>query len=848
MDPFPLKDHPLTPLLDLEGEWVLPHTFSLRAKRRSVRLARALVNEEGKLERLKEMIELLEKWGDIPLPGGIDDAEITQHFLRVLRTLEGDKGKLLEMESFSLPLSDPSFEEMIRITLEWEGDLTNPGLVAGILSALLCPLRQSVGSCFATAPAILVHEEQMGLFLKDMREILYQGRVTRVFGGTEFTVPASPSPGLGNLKKPYQEGDCSFEKALEAVGVEQRKLEGESYLDVLDTLLLSHFDLRPNDLKLAPTKMDPKLIKIEEMRETRRLAQWNFVAGTDHLLLKVWEFTIASFTDVKTEFSRWNLYSSLGLHPDEKGGIGELIHRYLQEKLDEANEKLAKFQTDYEIAFDQVRATERLMGNASTEQDVRRLKAELQMRAFQMRSCEEMRDVWAGRTEKIANFFSYILDAYVGKFPEYFQEVYDADMHEVKGNIYDDSPAGFRLMFKHGRSHVASWTFVYTKEEYIQALTAFFRGVEYPLRDECEWAEGKEEISHLTTAILQHLVGDEFILQAFSRMASAHNVPVTKMTLEDLDQMEKKPWAYTSGGTIPTLLKTYFCREGVLSEEARWVESPLDLLVFLIETFKGLPPFVTDPFLENPRKRMLCTSPTHAFSLFLGQPLFAEGWQDTGFTYTWVRDKVLLPKAKFYKKLKLETDDQVALVRAAAEKLPLLLGHELEQRVEITHKPVTVQKFYEQLFSHLPPPLSKLVDTAFYELLPFAPPNKIEDIYTQLGLASPPHCGKMGRLPLHEQLVADLGAQPGVDVHERVLTKMEENGLSPPRALVFADSNWAKYAFTFVVNPGTGELEFWRTDRLGLRGAPMREWEHYLTGETKQKWGLYLYPYEYTGE
>jgi len=40
---------------------------------------------------------------------------------------------------------------------------------------------------------------------------------------------------------------------------------------------------------------------------------------------------------------------------------------------------------------------------------------------------------------------------------------------------------------------------------------------------------------------------------------------------------EKKPWAYTSGGTLPTLLKTYFRREGTFSEETRWVESPQDL-------------------------------------------------------------------------------------------------------------------------------------------------------------------------------------------------------------------------------------------------------------------------------
>ena len=49
--------------------------------------------------------------------------------------------------------------------------------------------------------------------------------------------------------------------------------------------------------------------------------------------------------------------------------------------------------------------------------------------------------------------------------PEYFQEVYDADMHEdVEGSLYDDSPAGFRLLYKHGRRNPGTWTLIHTPE------------------------------------------------------------------------------------------------------------------------------------------------------------------------------------------------------------------------------------------------------------------------------------------------------------------------------------------------------------------------------------------------
>ena len=44
-----------------------------------------------------------------------------------------------------------------------------------------------------------------------------------------------------------------------------------------------------------------------------------FKSLADNALLKAWEFTLASFSDIKYEFSRWNLYSSLGLGSNDPG-------------------------------------------------------------------------------------------------------------------------------------------------------------------------------------------------------------------------------------------------------------------------------------------------------------------------------------------------------------------------------------------------------------------------------------------------------------------------------------------------------------------------------------------------
>jgi len=315
--------------------------------------------------------------------------------------------------------------------------------------------------------------------------------------------------------------------------------------------------------------------------------------------------------------------------------------------------------------------------------------------------------------------------------------------------------------------------------------------------------------------------------------------------------MEKKPWAYTSGGTLPTLLRTYFCREGSLTFETKWVESPLDLLVFFVDTLKSLPPFVADPLLQNPHKRLLATSPTHVFSIFPGAPLFREGWQDPGFTYTWVRDKILLSRYNFYASHRLETKEQVAIVEEIASRIPLLLAHEFQKAVDYSRKPINISTFYSGLRPLLPFLYQSTVDSVFYELLPFASQKKIEIICDKLQIPLPSKRGLIGRLHLHRYLVEEIvktgrGTSEKEEVHQFVATLMEQTKLAPPRALVFADTNWAKYAFAFLVNPGTKELELWRTDGLGLEGTPMREWEEFLNGQSQKPWGLYLYPYEYT--
>src|SRR5262249_43266903 len=138
----------------------------------------------------------------------------------------------------------------------------------------------------------------------------------------------------------------------------------------------------------------------------------------DNALLKCWEFTLASFSEVKMEFSRWNLFSSLGLSVEEPGGIGQLVYRMLDEKIKKLNEKIEEYQKQYELAFDQVRATELLLRNVASESDARRLQAEHQSRAYHMRTCLEMRDVAYSKGSNYSNLLSFLVEQYEQKFPE----------------------------------------------------------------------------------------------------------------------------------------------------------------------------------------------------------------------------------------------------------------------------------------------------------------------------------------------------------------------------------------------------------------------------------------------
>jgi hypothetical protein len=859
-----------------------------RLKKRAVWIAKAVISSTGQLEKdkIESILNRLKKQGHITYLGGYGDGPGLEHMMAVLERFLTDEALGKFLQRFHPPLCHAFAEDLIRDSLGAfkENSLSSASIQRAVLSACLCPLRQNVGSCFATAPAILIQKERLDLLLQDLYDLLMTGKMKRTFGGSEFSVPLSPTSGGGDLYKHIQKKEALLSPSLkigfEAIGVDENTskellslvFESKTSLPVIQLIheaLLRHFGLKEEDLEshkeamrsffkskefmegIQRAPLSKKRQLAEELLLKEKKVQEAFKACIDHPLLKAWEFSIASFSDVKTEFSSWNLYASLGLHHEEEGGIGQILYAVLQKDLEEENRKVEEYNQEYQIAENQLRATEALLKSASTESDIRRLKAEFASRLYHMRTCLELRDAHYTNSSQCSLFFSFLLQEYEKRFPEYFQEIYDAKMQDLEAELYEDSPAGFRLMYKHGRSNPSAWTMIYTAEEYIDSLVDFFLKIEPQVSGASSWKEAAKINERLTTLIVSHLRTELFLKTAISRIEKAHQ---RVLSLEE--KRKRMPWAYTSGGNMSMLLKIYYRKEAEVFEEKKCVKSALELLVFLLDVLKTMPLSYTELY-EVQKKGMLVSSPSHAFILYPSWPLFKEGWHADLFTYTWVRDFVLKKGQSFYEAIRLSLSEQSFLIDELGKQLPSRLASSL--KTVLLAQESSIGSFKEQLMKVLSyaPGATDKMDSFLYEMLPLQSAENVkscvlkilddldkEKVYEILDQIPEMSSEWIGAIQLKElaktiYLRSEKTLGLSFDLHEKIGARASFLGLSAPRPLLFADTNWPHYHFGFVVNPSSQQLELWRFDPTGSTGIPMRGWRKYLTEENVDSWAVY---------
>lgn len=877
----------------------LQESSAYRSLQRSKRIAEYLIDDEGALDlaKIDPVIVTLERLHPL-LQNREMDAIFTSHQIAALKTLKEDKEVRRLFLLIDKPEGNKRADEMIQraVGLESKASLTKAHARRAALSAYLTLLRQNVGSCFATAPALLIQQEKPYYLFKDLNDLFATGRLKRVVGGKEHVVPLSQSFGIGDLRRPLlllASTDVPMQRFAASPGVIQAfsilktnvlallkqtfeaKLEAYTYLnltveDIFRQALLTHLGLTEKEIEEYTLRIKPHLPfgaidwsgkegnkcglffhLFEEMKNS-------FISLTDHPVLKAWEFTLASFCETQSDFAKWNLYSSLGLDSREPGGIGQVLYATISHYVDLSNQKMLSIQDEYKTAWLLLQGVETKVRNATSEQELRWIRADFMSKKNECNTLEELRDKESSRGQKLAHLFQFIIDQLILLFPTYFQEVYDPELKEVLSGPYDDAPCGFRLMYKHGRQNTSAWTFIRNYQEFIDTLTSFFNAFEVEFNRDPNIAGIEKEFTETITQMAVHIRSDDFINSAFHRMAIAHKTAPIKEPLKNLDKIAKKPWAYTSGGTMATLIANYFSREDKPAEASTWVESPQELLIFLEDLIKKMPYKEAEKFLEKRYASFLIHSPTHAFRFMPGLAPFHKIWQERQFTYTYVRDHYIEPTKKYYSLIRLDHDMLYAFLQEIRSKIPANFHASFDLIFRVLPRSLSPSEFYEFILKgfHQDRTLAPLLDHYFpkeeieallFANIPYIRPYDVED-KAKLFLKEASFPSRMlSSKEFFDLLLSEFSKLPSPPTRQQILDQMEQHGLRPPAPLLFADTNWQNDYFAFLVSPATLELEFWRLTPASLKGAPMSIWKNYLNGTVKSpNWGVYINKQNYS--
>lgn len=942
------KEHPLAQLFEKEyiqmshdlDQTQLQESWSWRNVQEARSLATFLINDKGELdlEQVNSAIQYLKEHLYSLGPDRHQDDARREHILLMLNSLVYDKSLISHIQKISKPFFLPNADKLIRETLLLSSKdlITDADAKRACLAAAFTYLRQNVGSCFATAPAILIQQELPLQFFADLNQLLSVGYLKRTFEGVEHIVPLSPSWGVGDLRRPFyitsfgkepwttlakapgliaafissglieislsrQEKNQRLEELLLKTSLVEESKDPFLVISadiILQTVLMSHFQITKEDLKQY--ELRPKEIRFSEYMITTpsprggkdfacslyyvayENAKNAFKAITDNPLLKAWEFTLASFAETKADFAKWNLYSSLGLDPESPYGIGRCFFEILQAKIDDANQEIEHCQSRYEYLYAQAKNVEGRLSHASSERELGWLQTEYRMRKNELDRLIVERDQAYEKGQRLSALLPFIIKFYTEKFKEYFQEIYDPDMHEVKTGPYDDSPAGFRLLYKHGRSSTASWTMIYTPAEYVEALTSFFVATEVELSYLPEINGLQLEVSELVTSAILLIKNKEFLEHSINRLALAYGTPLIKDPLDHLESISRKPWVYISGGTMTTLVSAYWMNSRLPQEKTKWVESETELLAFYLDTMKDLPGLTLKKFQADPLKPMLAFSPTHAFLFQPGRSPLIEGWLTDQYAFTWIRDRWVVPAQRFYRSLELDRRTIDRIIDEVAQKVPSGYEHFFRKSLDFYSYTLSPQEFRQEVIRCLSYEkwaqsesalayFAEEIDSILYANLPFFPEYELRErleflfqsmddvdqkLYQLLFYHFEDFSQTLGRYKVLSAkdlknvakalLILSLkSTKTPLSYHQKIVHAMQKNGLSVPKPILFGDTNWVKNLFGFVVNPGTEALELWRLDFDGGAGRPMTQWKKWVTGVEQKPWGLFTAPYEY---
>lgn len=904
-----------------EGKCLFCKESEVRIRNESVLFAKILIEQKMEnisplAQKIKIILNHIASFYEI-------DNFFYRHLLHCLQTLKSRKDLQKQVLRQSVPILNSWTEKIIRngLFLNKKEKISSSHVQILTLSSYFHPLRQNVGSCFATAPAMIIQKEQPEQFLNDLEALMNTGMLKRTYLGHEHAIPISTSWGPGILNKMvvvsekqnfwesseliYSLSEADFFDQKDSVRAKQAKLKAYfdkrlkyeenkfiSVNELIEKILKLHFDLedadtskpfdaislKVNEILYNDYSLSKPFGKVEQFQEALKKARLALINFHENPLLKTWEYTFASFAETKSEFYKWNLYVSLGFDSKKPFSIGSCIYSYLEECLKTYEEKIEFYDKEYEQEFYRVKMLEKRVMDSESEKMAGWARVEYQNHLNEMNSHKANRDNLIAKTERLSKLLPKILKAYDQLFPAYFQEVYDASMHEVSNDVFQDSPAGFRLLYKHGRSDPTLWTFIYSKDEFIHYLKEFLTDTEFEVSSQEELKEFKDEYAKITTKLIHLIETDNFIYGAFQRICDRYQISFPSHDLTKLEKWPYKPWSYISGGTPERLMQHYFKRELEFTQNKQKVASETELMAFIVDTVRDMTESQIQDFMVHPKKSMLMLSPNHVFLFKPGFMPLAEIWNKDLYSFSWIRDNLVHPQLRFLEGIKVSPLEVHYFFNTYFSQFPYF-SLWIKENIHWPNYQISLVELREILTNSLKKtpkqfsPFSvnlETVDSWIYECFPLLASSELyricHQVIKELKLSAQDYEKASSIIEkildsttlrlfirpfeLYEVLSRVLAILYGKVRFEKdwpieILKALRSLNLSMPKPLTFADTNWPYFNFSFLVSPATFELELWRTSPLGNKGFPMHQWKNWFSEEKAGEWSILVQPDEY---
>lgn len=909
---------------DLDRQSPLQSPLAVKNLSMARQLAAYILMDNGEIDSAK-VVACIESLSRQLYPLGPYRHQETQgreHMLHMLNTLRHNDDIRSRLKKVFLP-SYQGVLQLIRSTLALPPtvSLTPAHARQAILTALFTYLRQDVGSCFASTVAILIHREYPLLFIRDLEELLFSGKLTRVIGDREIVVPINLSSSLGELFKQFRILDLypnPVELLSSSLGLQnaflaahlispfespqqriQELLAQECWLkpfqqfdttitahDIIQKTLLHHFQvshdlvrsvllqggLHKDQAVLTTGHNQPSEIqRVYLYLEAYELAKAAFVSTTQNPLLKSWEYTLATLADASHSSTADHIRIALGWHR-EPHSFSSTVHRFVEETISQAQEETQKCERTYQEAQVQLQYVESRMRNPINEQDSKILA--MDHIRFRQELNQALYD-WDQAQEKIRKLLSlpdFVSSFYTKMISSYFKSSYDAFIQEFS-HLYADSPAGFRVLFTHGRSHPNTWTPIYSIEEFVRALSDFFALTEVDLLNKHGVAGVEKETSALIHQLISLLHKESFQEAAIERILEAYHQPIPKQVLQHLNTLTHTPWVYVSGGDVSSLITDYFEHVEPITQLKKHPENAHELAAFFADALKDLPEGIKS-YLEHGEHTLIASSPTHVFTVTAGSPLFVDAWNNDWYSYTWLRDVWIRQQQDFIHNTILSQQMVYLMIECFCNAFSLQkLARDF--RDFCSDHSLSLPEFYDKASRFLkevypnPQRHNLLLRRLAQQIVRDVPyhseqqmPEILEKISTNLGIPSrisyasckallDVHIPKYALLSTEELLHLYKGLlmhsyqsmYSDEDMSLRLITAMRSHGLAYPAPLLFGDTNWAYSYFGFLVHPGTQEVDLWQFSHAGLNGQPLVNNDVSLS--VKHPWVLYANPIEY---